>query len=157
MLAFGVVVVYVFTSGGRLADGGGGLAAAGLVLLVGGLIVRWPFTIPWAILFAGGGYLLAREGNAAVDGWAAAIGVLLLLAAELASWSMEHDARIKTEPALVMRRAATLGGLVAVALFVNFVLLGAAGLAASAGVLLAAVGVAASVAAVAVVLRMLRA
>jgi len=110
LLAFGVVVVYVFTSGGRLADGGGGLATAGLVLLVGGLIVRWPFTIPWAILFAGGGYLLAREGNAAVDGWAAAIGVLLLLAAELASWSMEHDARIKTEPALVMRRAATLGG-----------------------------------------------
>jgi len=157
LLAFGVVVVYVFTSGGRLADGGGGLATAGLVLLVGGLIVRWPFTIPWAILFAGGGYLLAREGNAAVDGWAAAIGVLLLLAAELASWSMEHDARIKTEPALVMRRAATLGGLVAGALFVNFVLLGAAGLAASAGVLLAAVGVAASVAAVAVVLRMLRA
>ena len=70
---------------------------------------------------------------------------------------MEHDARIKTEPALVMRRAATLGRLVAGALFVNFVLLGAAGLAASAGVLLAAVGVAASVAAVAVVLRMLRA
>jgi hypothetical protein len=157
LLAFGVVVLYVFASGGRLASGGGGFAAAGLVLLVGGLVVRWPLTIPWAVLFAGGGYLLAREGNAAVDGWAAAIGVLLLLAAELASWSMEHDGRIKAEPSLVIRRVATLCALVAGALFVNFVLLGAAGLAASAGILLAAVGVAASVAAVAVVLRLLRA
>jgi hypothetical protein len=157
LLAFGVVVVYVFSSGGRLGSAGGGFASAGLVLLAGGLIVRWPLTIPWAVLFAGGGYLLAREGNAAVDGWAAAIGVVLLLAAELASWSIEHDARIRTEPSLVQRRIATLGALVAGALFVNFVLLGAAGLAAPAGVLLAAVGVAAAVAAVAVVLRLLRA
>jgi len=39
---------------------------------------------------------------------------------------------------------------------VNFILLGTAGLAASASVLLAAVGVAAAVASVAVVLRLLR-
>jgi len=151
------VVVYVFASGARLAAGGGGFASAGLVVLAGGLAVRSPLTIPWAVVFAGGGYLLAREGNPAVDGWAAAIGVLLLLSAELASWSMEHDARIRAERALVVRRAATLAALVAAALFVNFLLLGTAGLAASPGVLLAAVGVAAAVAAVAVVLRLLRA
>jgi hypothetical protein len=69
---------------------------------------------------------------------------------------MEHDARIKAERALVARRVATLAGLVAAALLVNFILLGTAGLAASASVLLAAVGVAAAVAAVAVVLRLLR-
>jgi hypothetical protein len=129
----------------------------GLALLVAGLVVRWPLTIPWSVLFAGGGYLLAREGNQSVDGWAAAIGVLLLLAAELASWSIEHDARIKADRSLVLRRIATLTGLVAAALLVNFMLLATAGLSASAGVLLAAVGVAAAVAAVAVVLRLLRA
>ena len=122
-----------------------------------GLVLRWSTTIPWSILLAGGGYLLARDGNSVVDGWAAAIGVLLLLAAELASWSIEHDARIKAEAALVRRRIATLSALVAAALLINFMLLAAAGVSASSGVLLAAVGVAAAVASVAVVLRLLRA
>jgi hypothetical protein len=108
------------------------------------------------VVFAGGGYLLAREGSGAVDGWAALIGVLLLLAAELASWSIEHDRRIEAEPSLVLRRSATMAGLVAAALLVNFMLLGTAGLSAPAGILLATAGVAAAVAAVAIVVRLLR-
>ena len=132
------------------------MGAVGLALLASGLVVRWPLTIPWAVVLAGGGYLFAREGSGAVDGWAAVIGVLLLLAAELAGWSMEHDARIKAERSLVLRRIATLAALVAAALLVNFILLGTAGVAASASVLLAVVGVAAAVASVAVVLRLLR-
>jgi hypothetical protein len=132
-------------------------AALGLGLLVLGLVLRWPTTIPWSILLVGGGYLLSGEGNSVVDGWAAVIGVLLLLAAELASWSIDHDARIVTERSLVLRRIATLSVLVAAALLVNFMLLATAGISASSGVLLAAVGVAAAVAAVSVVLRLLRA
>ena len=127
------------------------------MLLGLGLVLRWPTTIPWSVLLVGGGYLLAREGNSIVDGWAAVVGVLLLLAAELASWSIEHDARIEAEPSLVVRRIATLAGLIAAALLVNFMLLAAAGVSASSGVVLAAVGVAAAVASVAVVLRLLRA
>jgi hypothetical protein len=80
--------------------------------------------------------------------------VLLLLAAELATWSIEHDARIRTEPALVVRRGATIAGLCAAALLVNFILLAAAAVASSAGVLIAAAGVAAAVTAVATVLRL---
>jgi hypothetical protein len=136
---------------------GASVGAGGLALLTLGLVLRWPTTIPWSILLVGGGYLLAREGNSAVDGWAAAIGVLLLLAAELASWSIEHDARIEAEGALVRRRVATLSALIAAALLINFMLLATAGVAAPSGVLLAAVGVAAAVAAVAVVLRLLHA
>jgi len=154
--ALAATVLYVLTSGGRLAATGAVAGALGLVVLAGGLLARWPLTIPWAILFAGGGYLIAREGSGAVDGWAAVIGVLLLLSAELASWSIDHDTRIEAERALVVRRIATLAGLLAAALLVNFILLGTAGLAASASVLLAAVGVAAAVASVAVVLRLLR-
>lgn len=156
-MALGGSVAYVAASGSRLATVGAGVGAIGLTLLVLGLVLRWPTTIPWAVLFVGGGYLLAREGNPIVDGWAAAVGVLLLLAAELASWSIEHDARIEAEGSLVVRRIATLVALVAAALLINFMLLAAAGLSASAGVLLAAVGVAAAVASVAVVLRLLRA
>jgi len=121
-----------------------------------GLVLRWPSTIAWAVLLAGGAYLSARGGKASVDGWAAVIGALLLVAAELASWSIDHDARIKTEGRLLTRRLLTLGALVVVALLVNLMLLAASVVATPAGVLLAAVGVAASVTAVAVVLRLLR-
>jgi hypothetical protein len=155
--ALAASIAYIAASGGRLAGVGAGAGAFGLGLLVLGLVLRWPLTIPWSILLVGGGYLLAREGHSVVDGWAAAIGVLLLLAAELASWSIEHDARIEAEASLVRRRIATLGALIAAALLINFMLLAAAGVAASSGVLLAAVGVAAAVAAVAVVLRLLHA
>jgi hypothetical protein len=155
--ALGAAIAYVAAGSGRLATVGASVGACGLALLLLGLVLRWPTTIPWSILFVGGGYLLAREGNSVVDGWAAAIGVLLLLAAELAAWSIEHDARIQAERSLVVRRIATLGGLVAAALLVNFMLLATAGVSASSGVLLAAVGVAAAVAAVAVVLRLLHA
>lgn len=133
------------------------VSAAGLALLAAGLVLRWSSTIPWSVLLAGGGYLLAREGNPVVDGWAAAIGVLLLLSAELASWSIDHDARIEAERSLTLRRAATLGTLIVSALLVNFMLLATAGVSASSGVLIAAAGVAAAVAAVAVVLRLVRA
>jgi hypothetical protein len=155
--ALGVAVAYVASNGGDLAKIGGVVGAAGLALLILGLVLRWPMTIPWSVLLVGGGYLLAREGDSIVDGWAAALGVLLLLAAELASWSIEHDARIEAEPALVLRRVATLTGLIAAALLVNFMLLAAAGVSASSGIVLAAVGVAAAVTSVAVVLRLLRA
>jgi hypothetical protein len=151
-----VPVAYVAGGSGRLASLGAVVGALGLALLVVGLVLRWPTTIPWSVLLAGGGYLLAREGNPIVDGWAAAIGALLLLAAELASWSIEHDARIKAERSLVFRRIATLIALIVASLVVNVILLGTAGLSYSAGVLVAAVGVAAAVTSVAVVLRLLR-
>jgi hypothetical protein len=155
--ALGASIAYIDGSGGRLATLGAVVGALGLGLLVVGLVLRWPTTIPWAVLLVGGGYVLSRAGNSVVDGWAAAIGVLLLLAAELASWSIDHDARIAAERSLVIGRIATLSALVAGALLVNFLLLATAGISASSGVLLAAVGVAAAVAAVTVVLRLLRA
>jgi len=151
-----VSIVYVAQTTGRLATAGAGMGTIGLALLVVGLALRWPTTIPWSVLLVGAGYLIARAGNPIVDGWAAAVGVLLLLAAELASWSIEHDARIKAERSLVFRRVATLIALIAAALVVNVMLLGTAGISASAGVLVAAVGVAAAVASVAVVLRLVR-
>ena len=107
LLALGAAPVYVLANGDHLASIGALLGAIGVVLLALGLVLRWPSTIPWAVLFAGTGYLVGRLGTSVVDGWAALIGVLLLAAAELASWSIEHDARIHAEPALVVRRGIT--------------------------------------------------
>jgi hypothetical protein len=143
--------------GGRFAYLAGGAALAGLVAMAIAIVLRWPGVIPWAVLATGAGYLSGREGRALVDGWAAVVGVLLLLSAELASWSIEHDARIRTEGPLLARRVVTLAALVAAALLVNFLLLATAALSAPAGILLAAAGVGAAVTAVGVVLRLVRA
>jgi hypothetical protein len=154
LLALAGAGTYATVAGGELA----GIALAGavlsLVLLSLGLVLRWPNTIPWALVFAAAGYLATRGGEELVDGWATVVGVLLLLAAELASWSIEHDARIRTEPALLLRRVATVTGLCAAALLVNFILLAAAAVSSGTGILIAAAGVAAAVTAVATVLRL---
>ncbi len=113
-------------------------------------------TIPWAVIVTGAGYVATRHGASVVDAWASVVGVLLLVAAELASWSIGHDARIKAEPALVVRRIGTLVALAAGALLLNFLLLGAAAVSSSAGLLIAAAGAAAAVSALAVVLRLVR-
>jgi hypothetical protein len=148
---------YAATNAGRFAYVADGASALGFAVLAAAIAWRWPGLIPWAVLATGGAYLIGREGRSVVDGWAAVVGVLLLGAAELAAWSIEHDARIRTELPLLVRRIATLGALMLVALLVNFLLLGTAGLSASSGILIAAVGVCASVLAVGVVLRLLRA
>jgi len=151
------VCVYAAATAGRFAPISIVTGALAVGLLALGIVLRWPSMIPWTVVLAGAGYLTAREGKDLVDGWAAVVGVLLLLAAELASWSIEHDTRIRTEPALALRRVATLAALCGAALLVNVMLLGMAGIAASAGVLIAAAGVAAAVSAVALVVRLLRA
>lgn len=149
---------------GYAAAGGGpwgrfalGIGTAGVVLLAAAIALRFAGLIPWSLLLVAGGYLAAHAGKGVVDGWAAVVGVLLLLTAELAYWSVDHDSRIRTERTLVVRRTVTLAALLAVSLFVNVVLLATAAVSTSAGVLLAAVGVAAAVTAVAAVLRLLRA
>jgi hypothetical protein len=157
LAALVAAVAYAVAAAGRLEPVSLGLGAVSVALLVVGLAVRLAGTIPWALLLAAAAYLAGIQGRDAVDGWAAAIGVALLLAAELASWSIGHDARIRSERALIVRRAATLAVLAVAALFVNFMLLAAAAVTAATGVVVAAVGVAAAVAAVAIVLRLVRA
>jgi hypothetical protein len=147
---------YATTAGDRWAFVSLGTGAAAVLLLGLGLVLRWPSTIPWSVILVAAGYLVSVDGHPVVDGWAALVGVALLVSAELASWSIEHDRRIRSESGLVARRAAMIGALAAAALLVNFILLAAAAVSASEGVLLAAVGVAAAVAAVSVVLRLLR-
>ena len=102
-------------------------------------------------------YMIGREGSSVVDGGAAVVGALLLLSAELASWSIDHDARIHAEQRLVAWRAGVIGVLVLSALLLNFLLLGAAAVSASTGLVVAAAGVVAAVSAVAIVLRLVRA
>lgn len=148
---------YSTSGAGRFGDLAAGAALLGLVVLTLGIAFRWPNLIPWAVLATAAGYVSGREGRDLVDGWAAVVGVLLLLSAELASWSIEHDARVRTERALVVRRMVTLALLILSALFVNFLLLATAAVSGPSGILLAATGVVAAVLSVGIVLRLVRA
>ena len=154
--ALGSTIAYSVDTGGRLAPAALSVGALSLAVLAVGIVFRWPTTVPWAVALAAGAYVVGREGRHIVDGWAAVIGVLLLLTAELATWSIEHDARIHTERALTARRIANLVLLLGVALIMNFLLLGTAAITASASVVLAAVGLAAAIGALVVVLRLTR-
>lgn len=154
--ALGGVTAYTATGGGSLASVGGVLGAVGALLLLGGIAARVTVLVPWAVAVAGIGYVVGREHHRVVDGWAALVGAGLLLAAELAAWSIEHDARIDEERPVFVRRVLSVTGLVGAAALVSFVLVGAAAVSTSAGLALTAVGVAAAVAAVSVVLRLLR-
>lgn len=142
------------TGGGRFAPVAQAGAAAAMVVLLLGLALRWASTAPWAVAILAGSYLAGRTGHTTVDGWAAVVGVLLLLSAELASWSIDVDRRIKAERALIVRRALTLLGLCGVALLANFLLLATSAVSASSSAVLAIVGTAAAVGAVALVVRL---
>jgi hypothetical protein len=148
------VTAYAFSGGGAVASAGGGVAAAGTVGLALAIAVRVPLGVPWAVLFAGSGYVAARIHDRVVDGWAAVVGAALLLTAELAAWSIASDRRIQEERPVVIAQAVAVGALVVTAGVVSFLLVGAAAVSAAAGLLLTGIGVAAAVAAVAVVLRL---
>jgi hypothetical protein len=150
------VAVYTEASNGRLSAVGAALGYAGVIVLAGCIVARFAPLVPWAVALTASGYIVGRAGHRAVDGWAAVVGGTLLLAAELASWSIDHDDRIRAERALTIRRAAVVGGLVTASALVGFVLVGAAALSTSAGLLLSVVGMAAALGSVWVIVRLLR-
>ena len=156
MAALAVAGIDALAQGGDLTTLVAAIAGCAILVLVLGLVRRRPVAIPWSVLLTAAAYLVGREGNPAVDGGAAIVGALLLLSAELASWSIEHDARIEVERRLTAWRAGVVVALVAGALLVNFLLLGAAALTASSGLVVAAAGTIAAVTAVAIVLRLVR-
>jgi hypothetical protein len=156
LAAFAGAAADAATTGGHLADLAVALEGAALLFVAAAVVLRWQVLIPWAVLASGGGYLVGREGHAVVDGRSAGVGVLLLLGAELATWSIEHDGRIRAERAVIVRRALTLACLAAAALVVDLALLGTASLPGGGGVLVAAAGVAAAVAAIGFVVRLIR-
>jgi hypothetical protein len=143
------------TGGGRLVLLAlAALAAAELILAIG-LLFRWSAAVPWAVAFAGAGCFATRHGGG-VHPWAAFAGALLLLAAELAAWSIEHDARVRAERGLVARRAVATTAIAGVSLVVGLLVLAAASVSTSTSLVAAGLGVVAAVGVVVVVLRLVR-
>ncbi|HVW88822.1 MAG TPA: hypothetical protein VHC01_05090 [Gaiellaceae bacterium] len=147
----------------RTAAGGDAVGTAGAVVgalgvppLLAAVAFRLAPAIPWAVGLTGAGYAIGRAHHATVDGWAAVMGALLLLAAELAWWAAKEDRRIRTERKVVLRRAGLIAALTSAAALTGVVLVGAAAVSTPAGAALGIVGMAAAIGAVGVVLRLLR-
>ena len=65
------VSAYAFSGGDAVASAGGAVAGVGTLALAVGILLRFPIVVPWAVMFAGAGYVLARAHHSVVDGWAA--------------------------------------------------------------------------------------
>jgi hypothetical protein len=140
----GAIVVYSAVRPDGLPRVVPGVAAAGLAVAAVALIGRWPALVPVGVAGVGAGYaLFLRLERDTVDPRAPVVAAMLLVAAELAFWSIERrDARV--EAALVVRRilvvaVAALGA----ALLGSLLLVATAGF--SGGLALEAVGVLAAV------------
>ena len=93
------------------------MAAIAFVALVAALVRGWSSLVPVAVALAGGTYAVELAvDDAPLDVAAPAIAVGLLLAAELAYWSLDERNRARGDAGEGLRRAAlvALGGVAAV-------------------------------------------
>lgn len=124
-----------------------GFPATGALLLVAvAAVTRWSDLLPWALALCLATYaagLLA--GRDALDPLAPAFAAGLLVAAELAYWSLESSAAPETR-ATLLRRAGVIAGLALATAALGGVLLAAAQVRPPGGPLVLAAGVAAAVA-----------
>lgn len=135
-----------------------GAAAAGGLLalaLAVGVALRRAGVVPWTVFGLAALYAATLRGSA-VDGWSVAVGAGLLLAAELAYASIEHESRLRADRVIALRAVAAVCGLVAGGALVGLVVLTVAGLSVGAGLPLAAAGTAAAVGLLVLVARLAR-
>ena len=100
------------------------MAAVAFLALVAALVLGWPSLVPVAVAVAGGFYALELAiDHAPLDLTAPAVAVGLLLAAELAYWSLDEREQAVGDPGEGLRRAAFVALLGVASLLVAGVLL----------------------------------
>lgn len=130
--------------------------ALALLVLALGVWRSWTGMVPFAVTLVAGGWaasLLLEDSG--VDGAAPVIAAGLLLATELAYWASAARA-VPPDAALLRRQVATVGVFAAVSLCLGTFLLIIGGASVRGGLPLEALGVAAAIAALAVVARLAR-
>jgi hypothetical protein len=123
-----------------------------------GLVSRWSAPLAAGIVFLGAEQAVRLAiGRSSVDPWTPAYAAGLLLAAELAWWSIEPRVAAWSEPGAVLRRVLTVAAACAGAGLLAALVVLAAGAPPRGGVGLELVGVLAAAAAVAVIAAVARA
>ena len=150
-----VVGAFASLGAGELEAVAAALSAVAVAGLAAGLWRRRSIMVPWALLALGGAAALsfAEEGDPARSPLYAAA---LLAVGELAYWSLETRVSRPATPGIAPRRIAFLSGLVAGSIAVGAILVSVARIEPGGGVLLEAAGVAAAVAAAAMVFALSR-
>jgi hypothetical protein len=130
------------------------LFRSGLVCLAGTLVSGSGILAAWALVLLGGAYGLALAvAGSGIDAGAPLVAAGLLLAAELAFWSLEARSR-PLDPGATARRLAALGLLALAALGIGSLVLLTGDVRPGGGLVLEAAGVVAAAAAVALVARL---
>jgi hypothetical protein len=95
------------------------VAAVGVVALVAALVLQWSPLVPASLALVGTAYATHLGlDDPALDVRVPAVAALLLLAAELAYWSLEEEDAMESEPGEALRRLAVVVGFAAAALVV---------------------------------------
>jgi hypothetical protein len=119
------------------------------------VVFRLPALVPWTPLGLGAIYAATLTGDP-LDGWSIAVGAGLLLSAELAYWAIDDDRRLRVEPELQLRRAASIAGVLAAGLVAGLAVVIAAGIDLGAGLPLTTAGAVAAVGLLLLVARLAR-
>ena len=131
--------------------------AAGCVLLLAGGLAGRGEGPAWGAAVLGGAYAGALAvGPSGLDPWAPAVAAGVVLAAEAGAWAGELQTPIRLEGAVVRARAAFLAAVAAAAGAIGLVLIAPGAGPEPAGPFITAAGVAAAVAAVAVIRTLAR-
>lgn len=127
------------------------VAGAAVLLLLAGLAGRWSGLLPWALALGGAAYAAFLViDQSAIDAYAPIYGAGLLVVAELSYWSIERGVGGEGE-GLGSRRVALIAAAVLVAGGIGGLILTMAELSVSGGLGLELLGVAAAIAALAVI------
>jgi hypothetical protein len=133
----------------------GAVALAAVLLLALGVARPFPSIIPWPLVVLAGVYAWTLGGGS-IDQWAPVYAGGLLAVAELAYWSTEVRGRAQDVERLTERRATLIATLALVAVAAGGLVLAATSLRIGSGVATDLLGVAAAVAALAVVAALAR-
>jgi hypothetical protein len=133
----------------------GGLVLVALVLLALGVAWPLPSLLPWPVAILAGTYAW-KLGHGGIDQWTPVFAGGLLAVAELAYWSIELRGRWQDAERLTERRAALIAVLALAALAASGLVLAATSLRIGSGIATDLLGIAAAVAALAVVAALAR-
>ncbi len=151
------LAAYPATAADRVPELPASLGVGALALLVVALAARWPSVIPWSIVALGASYgleLALRRDTVTIDAAAPVYGGGLLLLGELTYWSVELRGRQRAERPLLLRRTGALLLLAGGSTVVAALVLAVTSLSPAGGVVWHALGVAAAVAALALIARL---
>jgi hypothetical protein len=157
--AAAALAAYPAHDGGPASAAVAGLGAVAVVVVAASIWRGWSSGVAWTLALLAAQYALAlslREGDDVVDARVPFYAAGLLVAAELAYWSIELRVRGSEGGALMLRRLAALGGLAIVSLGVGTFVVAAAATSLAPGLLWDAVGAAAAVAALALLAGLAR-